>query len=200
MKHTLPKLPYQYNALEPYIDEQTMLIHHTKHHQAYIDKLNTALESHKDLQSKKVEELLKDLNSIPEAIRTAVRNHGGGHFNHSLFWTILKKDTHFKGKIADNINKTFGSFDSFKEKFSNAAIGLFGSGWAWLVLHNGKLEIVTTPNQDSPVSEGKTPLLGLDLWEHSYYLKYMNKRADYVSAFFNVINWDKVEENFVHAK
>ncbi len=194
MPHTLPKLNYPYDALEPYIDTKTMEIHHTKHHQAYIDKLNAALEKYPELQNKKVEDLLKDLKKIPEDIRTAVRNHGGGHANHSLFWQLLKKNVKFEGKIADAINKAFGSFDSFKEKFSNASIGLFGSGWAWIVLHNGKLEIMTTPNQDSPISEGKIPLLGLDLWEHAFYLRYMNKKADYVAAFFNIINWDKVEE------
>lgn len=199
MTYTLPKLQYPYDALEPFIDEKTMEIHHTKHHQAYIDKLNAALEKYPELQKKDVAQLLKDLNKIPEDIRTAVRNHGGGHFNHSFFWPILKKDTHMKGKISDAIIKTFGSPDSFKEKFSNAATGLFGSGWAWLVLHNGKLEIVTIPNQDSPISEGKIPILGLDLWEHAFYLKYQNKRADYIAAFWNVINWDKVNEHFMNA-
>jgi len=194
MPHTLPKLNYPYDALEPYIDTKTMEIHHTKHHQAYIDKLNAALEKYPELQNKKVEDLLKDLKKIPEDIRTAVRNHGGGHVNHSLFWQLLKKNVKFEGKIADAIIKEFGSFEEFKRKFSEAAMNRFGSGWAWLILHNGKLEIVTTPNQDSPISEGKIPILGLDLWEHAFYLRYMNKKADYISAFWNVINWKKVEE------
>lgn len=200
MTHTLPDLPYDYDALEPYIDEQTMKIHHTKHHQAYVDKLNKALENHKDLQNKPAEELIKDLNSIPEEIRTAVRNHGGGHFNHSFWWPMLKKDTEFKGEIAEAINKKFGSLDKFKEEFSKAALTLFGSGWAWLVLNNGELEIVQTPNQDSPLTQGKIPLIALDVWEHAYWKKYINRRNEYVEAFFNVINWEQAEENFKQAK
>ena len=195
MKHTLPKLQYEYNALEPYIDEQTMRIHHTKHHQAYIDKLNAALEKYPELQKKKVEELLAhNLKIVPDDIRTAVRNHGGGHVNHSLFWELLKKGVNCFGTIAEAINETFGSFEDFKKKFSETAMNKFGSGWAWLVVHNGKLEVYSTANQDSPLIEGKSPLLGMDVWEHAYYIKYQNKRADYVSAFFNVINWDKVNE------
>jgi Fe-Mn family superoxide dismutase len=197
MAHQLPKLPYSYDALEPYFDAQTMEIHYTKHHQAYVDKLNAALESYPDLREKEVEELLKNLDSIPEEIRNAVRNHGGGHFNHSFWWPILKKEVRAEGEIIEAINRKFGSFDKFKEEFSKAAINLFGSGWAWLTIKNGELEIIQTPNQDSPISQGKIPLLGIDLWEHSYYLKYQNRRAEYVEAFFHVINWEKVNENFL---
>jgi len=200
MSHNLPELPYAYNALEPYFDAQTMEIHHTKHHQTYVDKLNAALEKHSDLQNKSVEDLLRDLNSVPESIRTAVRNHGGGHFNHSFFWPMLRKETSYGGAVADAINSSFGSFDTFKEKFSNSAALLFGSGWAWLVWGNNELQIVTTANQDNPLSQGKTPILGIDVWEHAYYLKYQNRRPEYVSAFFNVINWDKVNEYFKAAK
>jgi Fe-Mn family superoxide dismutase len=200
MSHKLPELPYAYNALEPYIDAQTMEIHYTKHHQAYVDKLNAALEGHADLQSKSVEDLLRDLNAVPENIRTAVRNHGGGHFNHSFFWPMLRKETSYGGAVADAINSTFGGFDKFKEKFSNAAALLFGSGWAWMVWSNNELQIATTPNQDNPISQGKTPILGIDVWEHAYYLKYQNRRPEYISAFFNVINWDKVNEYFKAAK
>ncbi|MBI4153888.1 superoxide dismutase [Candidatus Woesearchaeota archaeon] len=200
MTHTLPNLPYEYDALEPYIDEATMKIHHTKHHQAYIDKLNAALEKHKDLHGKTAEELIKNLGSIPDDIRTAVRNHGGGHANHSFFWPIMEKDVEPSGDIFEAINDTFGSFDKFKEQFSNAAVTQFGSGWAWLVVANGNLEIMQTPNQDSPVSQGKTPILGIDVWEHAYYIKYQSRRADYVNAFFNVINWDKVNEHFLETR
>ncbi|RJQ57105.1 MAG: superoxide dismutase [Desulfobacteraceae bacterium] len=195
MTHSLPSLPYSYDALEPYIDEQTMRIHHTKHHQTYVDKLNAALEGHEALQRKSVEDLLKDLNAVPEKIRTAVRNHGGGHANHSFFWPSLKKGVGFKGDVADLVKKGFGSFDTFKEKFSSAAAQLFGSGWAWLVLKDGKPEIVTTPNQDNPLSQGKTPILGIDVWEHAYYLKYQNRRPEYIEAFFNVIDWEAVNKN-----
>ncbi len=196
MIHTLDPLPYAYDALEPYIDEQTMRIHHTKHHQTYIDKLNTALEGHKAFRDIQPEELLKDLNTVPEAIRTAVKNHGGGHVNHSFFWPLLKKNVDFGGKVADALTAKFGDFDSFKEAYSNAAALLFGSGWAWLVWDKGDLEIITTPNQDSPLSQGKIPLLGLDVWEHAYYLKYQNRRPEYIEAFFNVVNWEKVDEHF----
>jgi len=196
MIHKLEPLPYAYDALEPYIDEQTMRIHHTKHHQTYIDKLNAALEGQKALQDMKPEKLLKNLKTIPETIRTAVRNHGGGHVNHSFFWPLLKKDVKLEGKIKNAINNKFGGFDSFKKAFSNAAALLFGSGWTWLVLDNNDLQITTTPNQDSPLSQGKTPLLGLDVWEHAYYLKYQNRRPEYIEAFFNVINWNKVDEHF----
>ena len=196
MIHKLPALPYAYNALEPYIDEQTMQIHHTKHHQTYVDKLNAALEGYDDLQKKSAEELIKDLNSIPEKIRPAVRNHGGGHANHSFFWHLLWKEVDFSGEIVDALKAKFGDYDTFKEKFSNAAALLFGSGWAWLVLNSGELEITTTPNQDSPLSQSQIPILGLDVWEHAYYLKYQNRRPEYINAFFNVINWEKVNENF----
>ncbi|MBI4919649.1 superoxide dismutase [archaeon] len=200
MKHELPKLSYEYNALEPYIDEQTMRIHHTKHHQTYVDKLNAALEKFPELQKKSVEDLLKNLNSVPEAGRTAVRNHGGGHHNHSLFWQLLKKDVALKGEVEKAIKTKFGSFDKFKEDFTNAALGVFGSGWAWLVWNSKELEIITTPNQESPLSQGKTPLLGLDVWEHAYYLKYQNRRNEFIGAFFNVINWEKVNELLKNAK
>lgn len=196
MAHELPKLPYAYDALEPYIDAKTMEIHHTKHHQAYVNNLNAALEKHPELQSKPVEELIRDLNKIPEDIRTAVRNHGGGHANHSFFWPILKKDEESGGMVIEAINAKFGSFQKFKEQFSDAAVKLFGSGWAWLVINGGKLEIITTPNQDSPLSQGKKPVLSIDVWEHAYYLKYQNRRVEYVEAFFNVINWTKVNEIF----
>jgi superoxide dismutase, Fe-Mn family len=194
--HRLPELGYSYDALEPYIDARTMEIHLTKHHQTYVDKLNAALKGHDKLQSLGVEQLIKNLNEVPEQIRTAVRNHGGGHANHSFFWPTLKKDVPAGGPVHDAIRKRFDSFDAFKEEFSNAAATLFGSGWTWLVSDRGKLEIVTTANQDSPLSLGKTPVLGLDVWEHAYYLKYQSRRAEYISAFFNVINWDKVNEHF----
>jgi len=194
MKHILPELPYEYNALEPFIDEETMRIHHTKHHQAYIDKLNGGIEGFPELQGKPVEELVRDLEKIPEAIRTIVRNHGGGHLNHGLFWTLLKKEVPVKGPAVDAIIKEFGGIDAFREKFAAAATGIFGSGWAWLTLKDGRLEIVPTPNQDNPVTMGKIPILGLDVWEHAYYLKYQNKRPDYVNAFFKVINWERVNE------
>lgn len=200
MTHTLPDLGYSYDALEPYFDKETMELHHSKHHQAYIDKLNAALEKHPDLADKPVEELLKDLNSIPDDIRTAVKNHGGGHFNHSFWWPMLKKDAEFSGEVADAINSKFSSFDEFKKQFTQAALGIFGSGWAWLVTNNGELEITTTPNQDSPISEGKTPILGIDMWEHSWYKKRGPDKAGYVEDFFNVINWDQVNKNFQEAR
>lgn len=196
MAHTLPALPYGYEALEPFIDKETMTIHHTKHHQAYINNLNTALEAHPGLQGKSVEALVSDLNAIPESIRTVVRNHGGGHANHSLFWTILRQNSKFGGPVADAISAKFGGHDQFKDAFSKAAAGVFGSGWAWLVKGPGGLEIMGTPNQDSPLSSGKTPLLGLDVWEHAYYLKYQNRRPDYISAFFSIINWDEINRRF----
>ncbi len=200
MTHELPELGYSFDSLEPHIDAKTMEIHHDKHHKAYVDKLNAALESKPDLQKKNAEELIKDLDSVPEEIRAAVRNHGGGHANHSFFWKVLKKDVEPKGEIKDAIHEKFGSGEAFKEKFKEAALTQFGSGWAWLVVSGGELEIVKTANQDSPISQGKIPLLGLDVWEHAYYLKYQNKRPDYVDAFFNVINWDQVNENFLKAK
>ncbi|MDZ5782978.1 superoxide dismutase [Marinococcus luteus] len=200
--HQLPDLPYAPNALEPHIDEQTMNIHHDKHHNTYVTKLNSALENHSDLQNKSVDELISDLNAVPEDIRTAVRNNGGGHSNHSIFWKLLSPNGggEPKGEVADAIKSKWGSFDKFKEEFGATAVGRFGSGWAWLVLNNGELELMDTLNQDSPIMEGKTPLLGLDVWEHAYYLKYQNRRPDYVAAFWNVVNWDEVEKNYQAAK
>ncbi|MCI0530945.1 MAG: superoxide dismutase [candidate division Zixibacteria bacterium] len=200
MPHTLPPLPYPYEALEPHIDRETMTIHHTKHHQAYIDKLNAALEKHPDLQKKSAEQLLSELESVPSDIRTAVRNHGGGHANHSFFWPILKVGVKISGEIEKGIAGKFGGFDKFREQFSAAAAGQFGSGWAWLVVSKGELEIVATPNQDSPLSQKKTPVLGIDVWEHAYYLKYQNRRPDYINAFYNVINWEKVNQHYLAAK
>lgn len=197
MAHTLPKLPYAYDALEPYFDAKTMEIHHTKHHQTYITKLDAALQGHASLESKSAEALIADLGSIPESIRTAVRNHGGGTANHDFFWTILAKGTTFAGPAAEAIKKQFGGYDGFKTQFSTAAANLFGSGWAWLVWSSGKLEIISTPNQDSPLSAGKTPIVGLDVWEHAYYLKYQNRRPEYIEAFFNVLNWNKVNDLYV---
>jgi len=199
MSHSLPKLPYAYDALEPFIDKQTMEIHHTKHHQAYINNLIAALEKHPELKDKPAEELLADLNSVPEDIRMAVRNNGGGHVNHSFFWPILGKDAKFEGDIADAIKSAFGGFEQFQEQFTKAAATRFGSGWGWLVVSGGKLEIMSTPNQDSPLSEGKSPILGVDVWEHAYYLKYQNRRPEYLKNFFNVINWAKVNEHFKNA-
>ncbi|MEK6818558.1 MAG: superoxide dismutase [Nanoarchaeota archaeon] len=198
MKHTLPKLSYDYDFLEPWIDAKTMEIHYTKHHQAYVDKLNLALEKHPEFGKKELRELLEHLDKVPEDIRTAVRNHGGGHWNHSFFWEILtgeKQDV--EGEVIEKIEEDFGSFDEFKTKFKEAALNRFGSGWVWLVLNTGKdLEIVSTANQDSPLMEGKIPILGLDVWEHAYYLKYQNKRGDYIDAFWNILNWEKVNEIF----
>ncbi len=195
MKFTLPELPYAYDALEPHFDKETMNIHHTKHHQAYINNLNAALEGHADLQGKSLNELIADLDAVPEAIRTAVRNNGGGHANHSFFWTTLSANGGGEpaGELADKINAKFGSFAAFKELFEKAAATRFGSGWAWLAVDkNGELEVYSTANQDSPVMEGKKPLLGLDVWEHAYYLKYQNRRPEYISAFWNVVNWEVV--------
>jgi Fe-Mn family superoxide dismutase len=194
MEHTLPQLPYAYDALEPYIDAQTMEIHHTRHHQTYVTKLNEALKGHANLRSRSAEDLISDLEQIPSDIRTAVRNHGGGHANHSFFWPLLKKDVAVSGEIAGAIDRKFGGYDKFTAAFSSAAALLFGSGWAWLVLDHGELEITTTPNQDSPLNFGMTPVLGIDVWEHAYYLKYQNRRPDYIQAFFQVINWDRVNE------
>jgi len=199
--HELPKLPYDYKDLEPHIDEQTMEIHHTKHHQAYIDKLNAAVKG-TDFENMNVNELLKKLNDVPEDIRAAVRNHGGGHANHSLFWQLMGpgKGGDPSGAVADAIKETFESFDKFKETFTDAAMTRFGSGWAWLFVDKGQLVIKSTANQDTPVMSGKTPVLGLDVWEHSYYLKYQNRRPDYIKAWWNVVNWDKVNELFEGAK
>jgi Fe-Mn family superoxide dismutase len=198
--HNLPPLPYPYDALEPFIDKETMTIHHTKHHQTYVTKLNQALEKHTQLHKASVEELMAELGDIPGEIRTAVRNHGGGHANHSFFWPILGKGVPVGGDIAQAINARFGSFEKFKEAFSFAATGVFGSGWAWLVRDGSELAIITTANQDSPLSLGKKPVLGLDVWEHAYYLKYQNRRPEYIEAFFNVINWNKVNEHFKTAR
>ena len=196
MPYELPPLPYAYNALEPHIDEQTMRIHHDKHHGAYVTNLNAAIEKHPDLQAKSPEDLLRTINSVPEAIRTAVRNNGGGHVNHTMFWEIMAPSAGGgpSGRIADAIKGTFGGFDAFKEQFAKAAMGRFGSGWAWLVDNSGKLAIESTANQDSPFMEGKWPVFGLDVWEHAYYLKYQNRRADYVTAWWNVVNWTEVSK------
>lgn len=197
--YKLPDLPYAYNALEPHIDETTMRIHHYKHHQAYVDNLNKAIAKHPDLQKKSLEDLLANLSAVPEDVRTAVRNHGGGHFNHSLFWRTLKGGgkTAPGGDLAAALQKDFGSLDTFRERFSTAAAGQFGSGWAWLVwAPSGKLEVVATPNQDTPLADGKKPILGLDVWEHAYYLKYQNRRADYVAAFWNVVDWAACDAHF----
>lgn len=203
MAHQLPPLPYGFDALEPHIDAKTMEIHHDKHHGGYVTKLNKALENHPDLAAKPIDQLLKEINSVPEDIRTAVRNNGGGHANHSLFWPILSADGGGKptGELASAIDSAFGSFDAFKEKFDNAAATRFGSGWAWLVVGaNGQLHVYSSANQDSPYMEGHTPVMGLDVWEHAYYLKYQNKRPDYISAFWNVINWEQVAKNYAAAK
>ncbi len=202
MAHELPPLPYAYNALEPHIDELTMQIHHDRHHATYVNNLNAALEGHPELQNKPLNELLASLDSVPESIRTAVRNNGGGHANHTLFWEIMSPNGGGQptGALADAINSTFGSFENFKAEFTKAATGRFGSGWAWLVVDNGKLAITSTPNQDNPIMEGKTPILGLDVWEHAYYLKYQNKRPDYIAAWWNVVNWAEVNKRFEAAK
>jgi Fe-Mn family superoxide dismutase len=198
MPHALPPLPYDFGALEPHIDTQTMQIHHGKHHQAYVNNLNTALEKHPDLQSKTVEDLLKGINSVPEDIRTAVRNNGGGHANHTMFWQIMGPQAGGapSGALGDAIKSSFGSFDAFKEQFGKAAVGRFGSGWAWLIDAGGKLVIESSANQDSPLMEGKKAILGLDVWEHAYYLKYQNRRPDYVAAWWNVVNWTEVAKRF----
>ena len=194
MAYELPALPYDFNALEPHIDERTMQIHHGKHHATYVAKLNGALEGQPDLASKSVEDLIADLSSVPENIRGAVRNNGGGHANHSMFWQVMGPGGGGAptGKVADAINSSFGSYDSLKEKISAAGAGRFGSGWAWVVDTGNTLEVTSTPNQDTPVMEGKKPILGIDVWEHAYYLNYQNRRPDYISAWFNVINWDEV--------
>jgi len=199
MKYELPKLGYEYDALEPYIDAKTMEIHHDKHHQTYVDKLNAALEKYPELQKKKVEELLKDLSKIPEETRNAVKNHGGGTYNHALFWPLLKKDVKPSGKVFDAINKEFGSFDDFKKKFSDSATALFGSGWTWLVVSGGKLEIINLPNQDNPLSQGKIPILTIDLWEHAFYILRQNRRPEYIENWWNVVNWDFVNKLYADA-
>jgi Fe-Mn family superoxide dismutase len=196
MAHTLPPLPYDYGALEPHIDARTMEIHHTKHHQTYVNNLNAALEKAPNLQGKGLEELLGNLDAVPEGIRTAVRNNGGGHWNHSMFWQIMGPNVGSEpaGPLADALTSSFGGFDQFKEKFAAAATGRFGSGWAWLIASGNSLSIESTPNQDTPVMEGKRPILGLDVWEHAYYLKYQNRRPDYIGAWWQVVNWDAVAE------
>ena len=202
MKYELPKLPYSYDSLEPYIDAKTMEIHYTKHHQTYVTKLNEALDKHPEIADKPLEELLANLDTVPEDIRTAIRNHGGGHSNHSFFWTIMGANMPNFGKapgdgVAAAITAAFGDFEKFKEEFAKAASGVFGSGWAWLVIDSdGKLVVTSTPNQDCPLMKHQKPVLGLDVWEHAYYLKYQNKRPDYIEAWWNVVNWDAVNEKF----
>jgi superoxide dismutase, Fe-Mn family len=199
MAYELPKLPYPYNALEPHIDARTMEIHHTKHHQTYITNVNNALKDKPELAAKSVEDLIKNLGAVPEDIRTVVRNNGGGHANHSFFWKIMgpKAGGGPSGKLGDDIKSTFGSFDAFKEKLAAAGAGRFGSGWAWLIKNkSGKLEVISTPNQDSPLMDGHTPVLGVDVWEHAYYLNYQNRRPDYIKAWWNVVNWDAVAKNY----
>jgi superoxide dismutase, Fe-Mn family len=202
MAFELPQLPYAEDALEPHIDKETMNIHHTRHHNTYVTNLNAALQGNEELLSKSVEEVIANLDAVPEAVRTAVRNNGGGHANHSLFWQILSPNGGGAptGELADAINSKFGSLESFKEEFAKAATTRFGSGWAWLSVSNGGLELTSIPNQDSPLMEGKTPILGLDVWEHAYYLKYQNKRPDYIGAFWNVVNWDEVAKRYNEAK
>ena len=194
MAHELAPLPYAFDALEPHIDAQTMQIHHGKHHAAYVNNLNAALEKHPELQGKSAEDLIKDLNAVPEAIRTAVRNNGGGHVNHTMFWQIMGPGAGGAptGKLADAINGAFGSFDAFKDLIQKAGATRFGSGWAWLVEANGKLAVESTANQDNPMMDGKRPIMGVDVWEHAYYLKYQNRRPDYLAAWWNVINWNEV--------
>lgn len=201
MAHELAPLPYAFDAVEPYIDAKTMEIHHGKHHAAYVTNLNNALKEYADLQSKSAIELITNVNSVPEAIRTAVRNNAGGHVNHTMFWQQLKKGVAepVSGKFADALKASFGTMDAFKEQFNKAGLGRFGSGWAWLIVDGGKLAITSTPNQDSPLMDGKKPILGCDVWEHAYYLKYQNRRADYLSAFWSVVNWDDVVRRYEEA-
>ena len=200
--HELPKLPYAFDALEPHIDARTMEIHLTKHHQAYVDNLNKALGGAPELAGKPVEELLRGFAAVPDAIKTAVRNHGGGHANHSLFWEVMGPGGGGApaGDLARAIDAAFGSFAAFQEKLAGAAVGQFGSGWGWLVVADGKLEVLARPNQDSPLAEGKTPILGVDVWEHAYYLNYQNRRADYVKAWWNTVRWDKVAARWASAR
>jgi len=201
MAHALPALPYAFDALEPHFDAKTMEIHYSKHHQTYVDKLNAALDKHSALHDKTVEELVADLEMVPEDIRGAVRNHGGGHLNHSMFWQLLAPNAGGQptGALLEAINKKFGSFDAFTTQFSDAASNRFGSGWAWLILDGKELAIVSTANQDNPITDGKTPILGLDVWEHAYYLKYQNKRPEYIKAFWSLINWREVEKRFTES-
>ncbi len=195
----LPDLPYSYDALEPYIDAQTMMIHHDKHHAAYVEKLNEAVNKYPELKDKSLEYLLSNLDKLPNDVKETIRNNGGGHYNHSLFWTIMGKDKggEPKGKLKEDIVKNFGSFDNFKKEFKTAALNRFGSGWAWLIKdRDGKLKIISTPNQDSPIMVGTAPIMGLDVWEHAYYLKYQNKRGDYIDNWWKVVNWDEVEKRY----
>ena len=198
MAFTLPALPYSYDALEPHIDARTMEIHHTKHHQAYVNNLNAAIEKAPELQGKPLDDLMRGINTVPEAVRTAVRNNGGGHWNHSMFWHIMAPNAGGEptGKLADAIKTAFGDFSKFKEQFAAAAAARFGSGWAWLIADGGKLSITSTPNQDNPLMDGKTAILGVDVWEHAYYLKYQNRRPDYVAAWWNTVNWAAVAERY----
>ena len=198
MPFTLPPLPYPYDALEPHIDARTMEIHHTKHHQAYVNNLNAAIEKAPELANKSLDDLMREVNSLPESVRTAVRNNGGGHWNHSMFWQLMGpgKGGEPRGALADAIKQSFGEFGKFKEQFAAAAAGRFGSGWAWLVNDGGKLSITSTPNQDNVLMDGKKAILGLDVWEHAYYLKYQNRRPEYVTAWWNVVNWDEVASRF----
>jgi Fe-Mn family superoxide dismutase len=200
--HVLPPLPYAFDALEPYIDKMTMEIHHDKHHGTYVTNLNKALEGHADLQALSLEDLLAHLDRVPEAVRGTVRNNGGGHWNHSMFWKIMKKGGggEPKGALGDAIKGAFGSFADFKTKFSQAGITRFGSGWSWLLVKDGKLLVDSTPNQDNPIMNGGKPIMGLDVWEHAYYLKYQNRRADYVEAWWNVVNWEEIEKNYAAAR
>ena len=202
MAYSVPPLPYSFDALEPHIDARTMEIHHGKHHAAYVSKANAALEGHADLASKSIEDLISNLAAVPEGIRSAIRNNGGGHANHSLFWTVMAPNGGGapSGDLASAIDAACGSFDKFKEQFGAAAANRFGSGWAWLSVDGGKLTVESTPNQDSPLMEGRTPILGLDVWEHAYYLNYQNRRPDYISAFWNVVNWAEVAKRFAAAK
>ncbi|HYN20107.1 MAG TPA: superoxide dismutase [Thermoanaerobaculia bacterium] len=201
-KHELPPLPYAFDALEPHIDAQTMQIHHDKHHATYVTKLNEDLDKEPGLQGKKVEELLRGIDEVPESIRGAVRNHGGGHANHTLFWEVMGPNGggDATGEVGEAITRDFGGFSAFKEKLTNAAANQFGSGWGWLVAGDGKLDVIAKPNQDSPLTEGKTPLLGVDVWEHAYYLKYQNRRPDYLAAWWNTINWQAVNDRFKKAR
>jgi Fe-Mn family superoxide dismutase len=203
MAHNLPDLPYAYDALEPFIDAQTMEIHHSKHHAAYVSKLNTAVEGNSDLQSADIEKIVRDLSSVPENIRTAVRNNGGGHYNHSVFWQLMgaNKGGSPVGDIASAIDAKFGGFDQFKSEFSTAAVNRFGSGWAWLVINSGgDLEVTSTPNQDNPITDGSAVVLGLDVWEHAYYLKYQNRRPEYIENWWNVVDWEAVNERYLSVK
>jgi Fe-Mn family superoxide dismutase len=199
MPFTLPSLPYAFDALEPHIDTQTMQIHHGKHHQTYVNNLNAAIEKAPELANKTIEELMRGIDAAPESVRSAVRNNGGGHWNHSMFWQIMGPNAGGEpsGKVADAIKTAFGGFDKFKEQWSAAGVARFGSGWVWLLNDGGKLSINSSPNQDNPLMEGKTPVLGLDVWEHAYYLRYQNRRPDYISAWWNVVNWDEVSKRFV---